>query len=315
MTDLLESDLSEAFASRAATVPTDVAARLSGIDYHPRTGRVSPRVKVGSLAGIAAATGTAVSIIVLGGAQPAFAGWSATPVASTSGPSSAAVSGCQAQLGNQTSRDVPSGGSWTPAVTDVRGPYTVVIYENGSARATCFSGPSFTVVSTHSTSDGGAQQIQNSAVRSTAGSGVGQTSVSGGAFVGTGSDAISFMTVSHLDLNAASGGDYTLVEGQTAPDVTGVSLVRSDGSDVVATTGGNTFVAWWPGSQDVTSALVTTPSGQMSQSITLTKDFAHNSTPPTPIGGTCTTSPASPSSSSQSVQCLGGSAGAGPTAP
>src|SRR5580704_13838322 len=107
MTDLLESDLSEAFASRAAAVPAGAAARLRGIDYHPRSGRVSPRVKVGSLAGIAAATGTAVSIIVLGGAQPAFAGWSATPVASTSGPSPTAASDCQAQLGQQVPLDAP----------------------------------------------------------------------------------------------------------------------------------------------------------------------------------------------------------------
>jgi hypothetical protein len=315
MTDLLENDLGEIFATRAAAVPTDAATRLSRIDYHPRTGRVSPRVKVGSLAGIAAVTGTAVSIAVLGGAQPAFAGWSATPAASLSGPSSTAASDCQAQLGDQTPSDLPSGGSWTPLTTDVRGPYTMAIYENGSARATCFNGPSFTVVDIHSSSDGGAQQSQNGAVKSTSGSGVGQTSVSGGAFVGAGSDAISFMSVTHLDLNAPSGGAYTLVEGQTAPDVTGVSLVRSDGSDVVATTGGNTFVAWWPGSQDVTSALVTTPSGQTSQSITFTNNFAHNTAPPTPISGTCTTSPASTASSSQTVHCLGSSAGSGPSAP
>ena len=60
------------------------------------------------------------------------------------------------------------------------------------------------------------------------------------------------MTVAHL--TAGSQGAYSLAEGQLVSGVTGVTLVRSDGVDVVASTGSGWFVAWWPGSAGVTSA-------------------------------------------------------------
>jgi hypothetical protein len=77
-------------------------------------------------------------------------------------------------------------------------------------------------------------------------------------FEGTSSGDITHMVVAHLD---SSEGTYTLAEGRIQPSVTGVTLARSDGSDVQATTGGGWFVAWWPGAQDVTSAEVTSASG------------------------------------------------------
>jgi hypothetical protein len=315
MNDQLEADVRDIFALRAAAVPADAAHRVCSMDFHPRAGRVSPRLKVGSLAGLAAATGTVVSVVVLGGAQPAFAGWTAAPAAATSSPSASASSACQAQLVGQSPSGASVGGSWTPAATDVRGPYTVVIYEDGSARATCFNGPSFTVVSTHTSSDGGAQQSQSSSVRTTPGSGGGgPNSVQGGSYVGNGNDGIQLMTVAHLNLTAGSGGSYTLVEGQTTPDVTGVTLLRTDGSDVVATTAGSTFVAWWPGSEDVTSGTVTTPSGQTSQSLTLTHNFPNDHGAPTPISGTCTSVPSASQSSSMTVRCGGATTGSGSAA-
>ena len=106
------------------------------------------------------------------------------------------------------------------------------------------------------------------------GSGASSTIMGGGSESG----GITHMTVAHLD--SSSDGPYTLAEGQIQPDVTGVTLVRSDGTDVQATTGGGWFVAWWPGSQDVPSAEVTTPSGTTTEPLNL------GSPPSPPLPGT-----------------------------
>jgi len=67
------------------------------------------------------------------------------------------------------------------------------------------------------------------------------------------------LLVSHLSQDG--NGPYTLVEGRVAPTVSAVNLVLSDGRQVTATTGGGWLVAWWPGSQNVTSAQITSASG------------------------------------------------------
>src|ERR1700677_4890870 len=100
MKDQLENDLCELFASCASAVPADAIARVRDVNFRPRTGhRWSPKVTVGSLAGLAATTGTVVSVIVLGGAQPAFAGWTAAPTAAPSpAQSTTASQSCPSQI-------------------------------------------------------------------------------------------------------------------------------------------------------------------------------------------------------------------------
>jgi hypothetical protein len=63
------------------------------------------------------------------------------------------------------------------------------------------------------------------------------------------------------------GQTYTIAEGSVGPGVTTATLVLSDGSDIVTTTGNGFFVAWWPGSAVVTSATVTTATGTTTQPI------------------------------------------------
>jgi hypothetical protein len=62
-----------------------------------------------------------------------------------------------------------------------------------------------------------------------------------------------------------AGGAYSLAEGRTGVDVTGVTLTLDDGSSVQATVGNGWFVAWWPGSQVVKSAELATSSGTTTQ--------------------------------------------------
>lgn len=277
MNDHLENELCELFASRASAVPADAIARLRGVDFHPSTGhRWSPKLTVGSLAGLAATTGTVVSVIVLGGAQPAFAGWTAAPTPASSAQSTTASQNCLSQVEQSPAEGGTSSAAWAPVATDVRGPFTVIVYGDGAGEATCFNGPTFTVVNTASSSSQNGQQSRSSSVSVNKGSGSstgtakGSSSVSIGTLVGNISNDVTQMTESHLDLDSAGGGSYTLVEGQIASDVVGVTFVRSDGDDVQATTGAGWLVAWWPGNAGITSAEVTTPSGQTSETFDTT---------------------------------------------
>ena len=109
--------------------------------------RLSPRLTVGALGGAVVTAGTVISVVVLGAAQPAFAGWSASPTAATGTQASSADAACQAKLAANPPPNGPTVGSgWTAVTTDVRGPFTVVIFQDGTSAATCFTGPSFTVL-------------------------------------------------------------------------------------------------------------------------------------------------------------------------
>ena len=82
MNTTLEEELSATLSARAAMVPTGAAERLCALEYHPRRrGRAAP-VALGATAVGAATAGTALAV-VLGGAAPAYAGWSPAPTAST----------------------------------------------------------------------------------------------------------------------------------------------------------------------------------------------------------------------------------------
>jgi hypothetical protein len=297
MTEQLEVDLREAFSRCASSVPRDAGERLRSIDYRPRTGRVSPRLKVGSLAGAAVTTGTVISVVVLGGASPAFAGWSAAPTVASAAQTGTADGSCQAQLAQLASAPAlagpTEGSAWTPVATDVRGPFTLVVYQGGPTDATCLTGPSMTAVSV-STGNGATERISGSGSSTGAGTADGSSSVS--VLRGSGSDDIEQMTTAHLD--SAAAGPYTVVDGQADAAVTRVTLVRSDGEDVEASTGSGWFVAWWPGSLDAASAQVTTGNGVASEPI-------NAPAPPSSGSGTC-----AGTAQADSQTCSGGGGGA-----
>ncbi len=124
MSDLLEHDLREALADRAASVTPESSARLRAIDYHPRSRRLPSWPVLGTL-GVSGAGAAAAAAILLGSsAAPAFAGWRASPTAPSPGQLAAAQQGCGT-------------GAGTPVLTDTRGPYTASIYPDGS---TCVEG-------------------------------------------------------------------------------------------------------------------------------------------------------------------------------
>jgi hypothetical protein len=249
MNEQLETDLRRTLAQATANVPADAIGRITSTDYHPRTGWLTPWRAAGALAGTGA-VGAAVATVLLAGATPAFAGWKATPERGHHGLSAAADSSCQSQL---STLPTAPGGPWSPVVTDVRGPYTLAVFEDQGVYGTCITGPSVNEASITGV-NGGATSLGSS-------SGLGQgTASSSGAVYGSSGIESSFQ--GHLD---SSSGPYTIMEGEVSSDVTGVTLVLQDGTDVGTTLGGGWFVAWWPNGEAAVSAEVTTPGGTTNQ--------------------------------------------------
>ena len=272
-----EADLNKAFAGRAAAVPIAAASRLRSMDYRPRERRLRAPVTVG--VGVLASAGTAGAVVsvVLGGAAPAYAGWSAAPTTASSAPSPAAAASCQSQLTSTPSGSDGSSlgtGPWENVLTDVRGPFTVALFQNDGAYASCFTGPSFTetnMVGSGSSSGGtvglarGSASIGASTASGSGGGpgGGGMSSVSLGGTTASGD--LTHATQSHL--STTTGGPYTLVDGRAATGVTGVTLVLDDGQDIVTTVADGWFVAWWPDTASATAAQVTTASGTTTESL------------------------------------------------
>ena len=264
----LEAEVREAFAARAGRLPVGAASRPAGDrlrtagapparagDRHRRSGgcrhdrrRPSPSCSVA--------------------AAPAYAGWSATPV-TTATPSPAADASCQSQLSELAvgaRRRLPRLRAWQNVLTDVRGPFTVALFQNDGAYAACFTSPSFTEINQVSASSGSSAASGSTSVRGQAGGGSSPASGLSSTLVGgTSSGDLQHVTQTHL--STSGDGPYTLVEGRTASGVTGVTLVRDDGQDVVATVDDGWLVAWWPGSATATSAQVSTQSGTTNEAL------------------------------------------------
>jgi hypothetical protein len=237
MNDQLETDLRDAMQARAAQVPAAATVRLTRVDYRPRTGRLRPPVAIGAVASAAAAAGGLAVILSLGaGASNAFAGWSAKPTLPAPGQLAGARTSCEQSQSPIAGLPLQ--------LSDTRGPFTFSIYADSTTSATCIKGPSFTVVSGSMSSY--------------------PVTVPAGHIL---------MDSSHATDRA--GAAYSVAEGRTGSDVTGVTLTLDDGTTVQATVGNGWFVAWWPGSQVVKSAELATSSGSTTQTFDL---------PPTPPG-------------------------------
>ncbi len=271
MTTQLENEVRGAMAARASVLPSGAVARVRAADYRPRRRRAP--ATAGVLAG-AATAGTVIAVVVGGGAPAAYAGWSATPT-SAPAPSPAAAASCQNQLSSSRAAPPDAGlgsGAWQNVLTDVRGPFTVALFQNDGAYAACFTSSFFTEVNQISSggaagASSGSVSVQSGGVANSA-SGVngaihkGRTSV-----VMDGTSSGDLQHVVQTQLSTTADGPYTLVDGQAASGVTGVTLVRDDGQDVVATVSDGWIVAWWPGSATATSAQVSKASGTVSEQL------------------------------------------------
>jgi type 1 fimbria pilin len=221
MTDQLESDLRTALRERAAQVPEPSIDRLTRFDYRPRTRGLAPPLRIGIPAGAAGAAGVVAVVLSLGGGvSSAFAGWSPTPTA----PSAGQLAQAQANCGHSAANGLAL------QLTDTRGPFTFSIYADSTSSSSCITGPSFTAVSTSTSSS--------------------PITVPAGTVQ---------LTLSHA--NDPNGQAYSFAEGHAGSGVSGVALVLDNGTNVQATLENGWFVAWWPGTNGVTTADLTTPAG------------------------------------------------------
>jgi hypothetical protein len=134
-------------------VPSDawVAARRDHLlaELRRTPERRAHRRVVGGMGALAAAgAATAAGLLIAGGpaASTAFAGWRAAPTAPAPGQLPAAEASCPAGGPSPGGKVGPPGAvpSGPPALSDVRGPYSMLLYLDGDGVSTlCMSGGSF----------------------------------------------------------------------------------------------------------------------------------------------------------------------------
>ena len=259
MSSQIEKDLRDALSDRAAKLPCDVSDGVLARDFRPRGSAGRAALAVGTLT-LTIATVFAVSVVGLGSDPPrAFAGWSATPTAATSGQVDKARSVCHTKLVRMAEHVLPSLGgqsrgqhplsappvpvsSWHTVLIDTRGPYTLILFEaeHGRATAVCFGGGRY----------GGAL-----------GAGIGVLAPApvrpGRAiYSGSGSRATPPSEGSH---------QFSWVIGRTGAGVEGVTIRLNDGTRVGASRAKGWFLAWWPGSHGIRATEVTTAAGTRDQ--------------------------------------------------
>ena len=172
-----------------------------------------------------AAAGTGATLALLGGAAPAFAGWTPAPTTAAPGQLQQALSDCQQQM--------PVDG--LPLVlSDTRGPFTFEIFANDRSSVDCINGPSFT----------------------------GGSALSAAGPIETPADELGLM---EEHATSRDGNAFTFVLGRAGANVTGATLDLADGTHVDATVQNGWFVAWWPGLIEAPTATLSTTDGSKTQ--------------------------------------------------
>jgi hypothetical protein len=226
----------------------------------PSPGRKRRYVLTGIGGGVVAVVAALVGLLGPW-ASPAFAGWSAQPTAPTSGQLSVAEIACASLAANLANAPGSTASATLQplSLSDIRGPYSLLVYGTSSP-ALCVLGNG--VSSLH---EDGATFGQSSAARKANGNTVVQQSSGTEQFVTNTSAAAPpapGAAVVDVDNTAVSNDQsFTVVEGSVGSQVTGATLLLSDGSSVVATVENGLFAAWWPTQATVSSIQVTTTAG------------------------------------------------------
>jgi len=234
-------------------VPTLSDFRLSTRQEHlvqeiagRRRNRRRGGLALGGSALVASGVTTALLVLAGPGTANAFAAWTAAPTTAAPGQISSAEATCEAAAATPPP-DKAAGlatGAAQVSLVDTRGPFTLVLFgASTSTTLMCVSGPSINSsaqANTQMTAIGGQPKLAQA----------GQ------------------ITVDRLQTESANDGQaYTIAEGSVGPGVTAATMVLSDGSNIVTTTGNGLFLAWWPGRAVVTTATVTTATGTTTQAI------------------------------------------------
>ncbi len=182
-------------------------------------------VRVSGIAAVCAGGVLAAVLSLVGAASTAFAGWTPQPTKATAAQLATTEAYCE--------RNVPWPGLPLKLV-DARGPFTWMVYSDGSSNAFCTTGPSFRNGSGWQTSS--------------------RFTVPAGRL---------FLWTDHV--SADSGQPYGSMIAQAGAGVTAARITLDNGAQVAATVENGWAVAWWPGAYHVASARLTTPSGTHTQ--------------------------------------------------
>jgi len=245
MNDLKAAPVPSLSDLRLSTRQAHLVRELTMHRRHRRTGSLA----VGGGALVAGGVATVVLVLAGPGTANAFAAWTPSPTTPAPGQVASAEATCAAGAASPPP-GAPAGvaaGTTQVSLVDTRGPFTLVLFgANTSTQGAlmCVSGPSV------SPSTQASSQMSQSIGSQPALPGAGQ------------------ITLDRLQAESADDGQpYVIAEGLVGSRVTAVTLRMSDGSNVVATTGHDLFLAWWPGSAVVTSASLTTATGTTSQPV------------------------------------------------
>ena len=167
----------------------------------------------------------AAVLSLAGGASNAFAGWTPQPTTPTPAQLAAAEAYCAK---NAPHPRLPL------KLIDARGPFTIVVYSNGSSNDFCTIGPSFRNASGWSTSP--------------------PVTVPAGRL---------FLWTDHTA--SVDGQAYGIMIARAADDVTAAKITLDNRAEVTATVQHGWAVAWWPGAHHLAAAALTTPTGTQTQ--------------------------------------------------
>jgi hypothetical protein len=202
-------------------------------------------VGVSGAAAVSVAGGLAAVLSLAGGASNAFAGWTPQPTAPTTAQLTATETYC--------ANNVP----WPKLplkLVDGRGPFTFMVYSDGTSNDFCTTGPSFQNASGWRTSS--------------------PMTVPAGRL---------FLWTDHVSTD--SGQPYGSMIAEAGAGVAAATVTLDDGSEVTATVENGWVVAWWPGAHHVASAQLTTPSGTQTQTFAAYPCDVHSCNGGGPHGG------------------------------
>jgi hypothetical protein len=185
---------------------------------------------------------------------PAFAGWTAQPTSPTSGQLSTAETMCASLAavlastpGNTASATLPS-----MSLSDVRGPYSLLVYGTTNP-ALCVLGNGHSSLHEDGVTIGMSSAVGNSVVLRSSGSESVTTNPSSPTPPAPGAAVVNVNNTTN-----DNGQFFSVIEGSVGSQVSGATLLLSDGSSVVATVSNGLFAAWWPSQATVSSIQVTT---------------------------------------------------------
>jgi hypothetical protein len=205
--------------------------------------------------------GVAVAVALVGllgpWATPAFAGWTAQPTAPASGQLSTAETTCASLAASLASMHGSSASATLPpmSLSDVRGPYSLIVYGTTNP-ALCVLGNGLSSLHEDGATIGMSSAVGNSVVHQSSGSESVTTNPSAPTPPASGAVVVDINNITN-----DNGQFFSVIEGSVGSQVSGATLLLSDGSSVVATVSNGLFAAWWPSQATVSSIQATTTTG------------------------------------------------------